>query len=105
MKFRFLGFISSCVFLALGACVSQDSAQEMDINEAQAIEISADEAINRAVSYLDSRRIDHRQSRVVAQWHSDAWQIHFYAEPPKPGGDFTVMVSHDGRIIELIPGM
>jgi len=57
-----------------------------------------------AVSYLKNRGISTRDHEIVADWHIDGWSIHFYSNPPTPGGDFTVQIPHDGSAIELIPG-
>lgn len=66
--------------------------------------ISANDAIVIAEEHLKSLNVDHSNYRVKAKWYPDAWWVMYEDVVPKPGGHFVVLVSHDRKVIEILPG-
>lgn len=98
---RFLGTI---FIIALIGCASVGSQNSITPETKDDENISAVDAIVIAEEHLKNINIDYSNYRVKAEWHPDAWWVMYEGVVPKPGGHFIVLVSHDGTILEILPG-
>jgi len=92
------------VCLAAASCTSIGQISEEEKLVQREFSDTGVAAIEVAKQYLNDRKIGYADTTVKADWHSDAWWIIFSEKVPKPGSDFVVRVSHEGKALGLDPG-
>jgi hypothetical protein len=90
--------------IGLFGCATKEPSQDVGTSVDSEEVVSVNDAVQIANRYLDQQQISYENTRTNVKLVDDSWWIFFYDRTPKPGGDFIVRVTREGKVTDILPG-